>query len=167
MVTGAIDLYFDAPDPWWSAHAVYEVILIAAAMATSILLWRGWWQSRRGLAEAQRTLARHAVEREAWRAGAEAALAGFAHAVDDRFGEWGLTPTEREIALRLLKGHTHKRIAYETGRSERTVRQHAVTIYEKSGQAGRAELSAFFLEDLFLPQGEIETVAATAESVRV
>ena len=36
-------------------------------------------------------------------------------------------------------------------RSERTVRQHAVSVYRKSGLAGRAELSAFFLEDLLLP----------------
>jgi hypothetical protein len=32
-----------------------------------------------------------------------------------------------------------------------TVRQHAVAVYRKSGLAGRAELSAFFLEDLLLP----------------
>jgi hypothetical protein len=31
------------------------------------------------------------------------------------------------------------------------VRQHAVSVYRKSGLAGRAELSAFFLEDLMLP----------------
>jgi len=37
-------------------------------------------------------------------------------------------------------------------RSERTVRQHAVAVYRKSGLAGRAELSAFFLEDLLLPR---------------
>ncbi len=37
-------------------------------------------------------------------------------------------------------------------RSERTVRQHAIAVYSKSGLAGRAELAAFFLEDLLLPQ---------------
>jgi hypothetical protein len=31
------------------------------------------------------------------------------------------------------------------------VRQHAVAVYRKSGLAGRAELAAFFLEDLLLP----------------
>ena len=64
---------------------------------------------------------------------------------------WGLTSTEREIALLMLKGKSHKAIAYETGRSERTVRQHAVAVYQKSGLAGRAELAAFFLEGLALP----------------
>ena len=153
IVGGAIDLYFDAPDSWWSAHVIYEVTLIAVAVATSIVLWRGWWYSRRSLVEAEAALASHAAEREAWRASAAAALADFARAVDDRFAAWGLTPTERDVALRLLKGHSHKQIAFETGRSERTVRQHAVAVYHKSGLSGRAELSAFFLEDLLLPPG--------------
>jgi len=69
-------------------------------------------------------------------------------AVDERFDAWRLTGTERDIAVRLLKGHSHKQIAFETGRSERTVRQHAVAVYQKSGLAGRAELAAFFLDDL-------------------
>jgi DNA-binding NarL/FixJ family response regulator len=52
----------------------------------------------------------------------------------------------------LLKGHGHKQAAALTGRSERTVRQHAVSIYHKAGLSGRAELAAFFLEDLLLPR---------------
>jgi DNA-binding CsgD family transcriptional regulator len=155
MLGGALDLYLDAPDTWRSAHVIYEVGLIAAASLSSVVLWRGWWRSRQSLAESQRTLASHAAEREVWRASAEAALAGFARAVDERFHEWRLTPTEREVALRLLKGHSHKQIAFETGRSERTVRQHAVAVYQKSGLGGRAELAAFFLDDLLLPDSTI------------
>ena len=98
-VGSAIDLYFDELDTLWSAHALFELALIAVAMSSSIALWLGWWRSRRSLAEARRAMARHAAEREAWRAGAEAALAGFAQAMDDRFSVWGLTPTERDIAL--------------------------------------------------------------------
>jgi DNA-binding NarL/FixJ family response regulator len=56
------------------------------------------------------------------------------------------------VALLLLKGYGHKQVAARTDRSERTVRQHAVSVYSKSGQGGRAELAAFFLEGLMLPQ---------------
>lgn len=66
---------------------------------------------------------------------------------------WGWYAAERETALMLLKGHSHKRIGRLTGRSERTVRQHAVAVYRKSGCAGRSELAAFFLEGLLLPEG--------------
>lgn len=153
---GAIDLYFDAPDTWWSVHVFYEVALIAVEVAASVVLWRGWRRSRHMLVETRHVLETHDVEHAMWRASAEAALNGFARAIDERFSRWALTPTEREIALRLLKGHSHKQIAFETGRSERTVRQHAVAIYQKSGLGGRAELSAFFLDDLLLPSDRSE-----------
>ncbi len=51
----------------------------------------------------------------------------------------------------LLKGYSHKETASLTGRGERTVRQHAVSVYRKSGLSGRAELAAFFFEDMLLP----------------
>jgi hypothetical protein len=36
------------------------------------------------------------------------------------------------------------------------VRQHAAAVYKKGDLRGRAELSAFFLEDLMLPEGREE-----------
>jgi len=151
IVGGGIDLFLDAPDSWRSAHVIYEVALIIAAVATSVLLWHGWWRSRRALTATRHMLVENAAERDAWRASAESALAGLGRAIEERFSAWGLTPAEREVALLLLKGQSHKQIAYETSRSERTVRQHAVAVYQKSGLNGRAELAAFFLEDLMLP----------------
>lgn len=161
VVGGALDLYLDAPNSWRSAHVIYELGLIAAASVSSAVLWRGWWRSKQRLAESERTLARHDAEREEWRAKAEAALTGFARVVDERFDAWGLTGAERDIALRLLKGHSHKQIAFETARSERTVRQHAVAVYQKSGLGGRAELAAFFLDDLPLPSSGVAEPKAT------
>ena len=60
----------------------------------------------------------------------------------------------------LLKGYGHKEIAALTGRSERTVRQHAGVVYDKAGLAGRAELAAYFLHDLMLPEEQRETSGA-------
>lgn len=151
ILGGAIDLYLDAPDSWRSPHVLYEVVLILVAMLTSVVFWRAWWRSRQTLAATQQMLAERAAERDVWKASAETALAGLGRAIDGRFAAWGLTPTEREVALLLLKGRSHKQIAFATSRSERTVRQHAVAVYEKSGLGGRAELAAFFLEDLMLP----------------
>jgi len=34
---------------------------------------------------------------------------------------------------------------------DEVLRQHAVAVYQKSGLRGRAELAAFFLEDLAVP----------------
>jgi DNA-binding CsgD family transcriptional regulator len=152
IVGGAVDLWLDAPESWWSPHVLYELVLISGAVATSVALWSGWWRTRRSLAETRQALAVQEAERDAWRDSARQALEGLGRAMSDCFQAWGLSPAEREVALGLLKGRSHKAIAYETGRSERTVRQHAVAVYQKSGLGGRAELSAFFLEGVMLPE---------------
>lgn len=155
-VGGALDLAFDKPDKWLSAHVLFEVGMMAASLSFAVYLWRGWRRASRSLEATRRSFAsRHetlSAERDQWRASAQSALAGLGAAIDHQFEAWKLTPTEREVALLLLKGHGHKQIAGATQRGERTVRQHAVSVYQKSGLGGRAELSAFFLEDLLLPR---------------
>jgi DNA-binding CsgD family transcriptional regulator len=151
VVSGLIDLALDAPDSWRSFHVLYEVALIVGALVTTAALWYRWTRAERSLSTTRRALQERQAERDAWRASAERALLGLGAAIDDQLARWGLTSAEREVALLMLKGKSHKAIAYETGRSERTVRQHAVTVYHKSGLAGRAELAAFFLEGLALP----------------
>jgi DNA-binding CsgD family transcriptional regulator len=148
VMGGAVDLALDAPQDWTSFHVVYEVVLIAGALGLVIWLWRGWWKAEASAGALRRTLAERQAERDAWRARASRALEGFGQAVEEQFDAWRLTPAEREVALLLLKGHGHKQIAAATGRSERTVRQHAVSVYQKSRLQGRAELAGFFLEDL-------------------
>jgi DNA-binding CsgD family transcriptional regulator len=72
-------------------------------------------------------------------------------AIDRQLEAWGLTNAEREVAMLVLKGKTHKEIAVATDRSEKTVRQHAAAAYRKAGLGGRAELAAYFLTGLPMP----------------
>ena len=51
----------------------------------------------------------------------------------------------------LLKGLSHKEVAYARGVSEATARQQAGAVYKKAGLLGRHDLAAFFLEELALP----------------
>ncbi len=60
--------------------------------------------------------------------------------------------SERDVALLMLKGLSHREIAIARDTSERTIRQQAQAIYAKANLSGRAALSAFFLEDLLLPR---------------
>ena len=152
LVAGTADVVLDDPEDWRSGHVLYELVLIGAALVGVAWLWLGWWRSSGEVVRLQRSVAERLAERDAWRADAERALAGFGRAIDERFTVWQLTPAERDVALALLKGRSHKQIAAATGRSERTVRQHAIAVYQKSGLGGRAELAAFFLEDLMLPR---------------
>ena len=148
---GALDLALDRPARWLSFHTAYEIGLVLAALITASWLWTGWRQAEREGRALRRTLAERQAERDAWRADAERALADFSRAVDRQFSAWRLTPAEREVALDLLRGKSHKEIASGTGRSERTIRQHAAAAYRKAGVDGRSGLAGFFLDSLKLP----------------
>lgn len=91
------------------------------------------------------------LQGQRWRSESRALLNGLGAAIDAQFGRWNLTDAEREVALLLLKGLSTKEIAAVRAGSERTVREHAHSIYTKAGLTGRAALSAFFLEDLLAP----------------
>ena len=151
VIGGSIDLVLDQPQRWLSFHVVFEALMITGALLMATTLWLGWWRSARSADELRKALETQRSERETWRRGAEQVLKDFGRAVDAQFDLWGLTPTEREIALLLLKGYSHKAIARRTDRSDQTVRQHAGSVYRKAGVSGRAQLAAFFLEDLMLP----------------
>lgn len=151
---GTVDLVLDRPNTLWSFHVLFELSLLALVLGTVAYLWMGWRDARRVIARTQSELAARGAERDAWRARAEKILQGLGQEIDGQLREWGLTPVERETALLLLKGYGHKEIAALQEKSERTVRQHSVAVYRKSGLSGRAELSAFFLEDLLLPASD-------------
>ncbi|HEY0930564.1 MAG TPA: helix-turn-helix transcriptional regulator [Gemmatimonas sp.] len=155
VVSGVADLILDRPQTWRSWHVVFEVAVVVVSLGFAVVLWMGWWRTasalrgtRAALAATTRSLQERQAEQAAWQRAAEGECAGFGRAVDDQLMAWELTPTEREVAFLLLQGLGHKQIAARTGRSERTVRQHAVSVYRKSGIDGRAELSAFFLQGL-------------------
>jgi DNA-binding CsgD family transcriptional regulator len=134
-----------------STHAVLELALMGIALAAAAFF--GW--AFLGLRRRARLLVRDLdvaqAEADRWRRETEEVLRGLSAAVDRQFERWKLSSAEREVALLLLKGLAHKEIAELRHTSERTVRQQALALYRKAGLSGRAELSAFFLEDLLLP----------------
>ncbi len=157
-VLGTWDLLTDGARELNGPHGLIDLAFVAIAAISAWMLGRGWLGAERSLAGARasladvhRSLEHHRRERDAWRERAHTLLRGLGEALDRQFGAWGLTPAEKETALLLLKGYSHKEVASLTERSERTVRQHAIAVYRKSGLSGRAELAAFFFEDMLLP----------------
>jgi DNA-binding CsgD family transcriptional regulator len=161
----AIDLASDLGQGTSLRHALVEGGTIAIGLAGAV-----WMAARhRALAREARALARRADElasraseldarlatshREAerWRAEARDLIRGLGEAIDRQLEAWSLSPAEKEIALLLLKGLSHKEVAELRGVSEATVRQQARSIYRKAGLEGRHDLAAFFLEDLLGP----------------
>ena len=97
-------------------------------------------------------LARARHESGRWRETAKAHVTGLSQAIAAQFRSWGLTEAEADVAGLMLKGLAHKEIAALRSGSEATVRQHATGVYRKSGLTSRSQLTAYFLEDLLMPQ---------------
>ena len=125
-------------------------LIVTASVATAVLFTRVEDQE-----QAQKQMLRELemARREGteWRARVEDLMRGVGAAIDQQFDSWRLTSAEKDVALLLLKGLSHKEVAELRGRAERTVRQQALAVYRKSNLSGRASLAAYFLEDLLLP----------------
>jgi DNA-binding CsgD family transcriptional regulator len=145
---GVADIILDAPRGLFTVHVALEAGLVLISLGSALYLGRGWYHAQFVLDRVRSDMVAQEADRDAWRARARVLLEGLGAAINERLEAWKLTPVERQTAMLLLKGYSHKQIAYSTHRSERTVRQHAVAIYRKSGLRGRAELAAFFLDGL-------------------
>ena len=153
-----IDLITDLGDSATLAHVLLELAVFAIGFvgAGSIALrLRRSTRDAQDLREqaAQLTEALRVTRQEAaqWRRDAADLIAGLSAAIDAQLARWQLSPAEKEIALLLLKGLSHKEIAEIRSVSETTVRQQARSLYRKAGLSGRNDLAAFFLEDLLGP----------------
>ncbi len=84
-----------------------------------------------------------------WQQTARDAASGLGVVIEKQFDCWRLTKAERQVAELLLKGLAHKEIAELRQVGSATVRQQAQSVYRKAGVSGRADLAAWFIEDLF------------------
>lgn len=68
-----------------------------------------------------------------------------------QFDAWGLTASEQDVVIGMLKGLSFREIAGLRETREKTVRQQASAVYRKAGVASRNELAAWFFEDMLEP----------------
>ena len=129
---------------------------IAALISFGGAAWVLWQLKARAEAihSLSMDLAAAREDAQLWKAESAELLQGLSDAIDLQFTRWDLTPAEREVALLLLKGLSTREIASTRDTREATVRQQAQGVYRKANLEGRAELAAFFLEDLLAPHGE-------------
>ena len=78
-----------------------------------------------------------------------AASGQFHKLMHSRFEEWGLSPSEKDVALFTIKGLSNAEIAEARGKSVGTIKAQCNAIYRKAGVSGRAQLITHFIEDLF------------------
>lgn len=157
----AVDLVFDLSEGTTVLHVLAEggVVVVgllgAAAMARRLreVVRRELSAREEATALAERLKATEA-EAARWRGETLDLVSGLGAAIDRQFERWTLSPAEKEVALLLLKGLSHKEVAEARSITEATARQQARAVYKKAGLSGRHDLAAFFLEDLLLPAGD-------------
>ncbi len=137
-------------DLCFGATSCLAVLLLAARTGRLRILSRAWMEKT---ANESAVVSAEASE---WKLRAEQLQAGVSEEIDRRMSEWKLSEAEKEIGLLLMKGLSIREIGDVRGTSERTVRQQSLSIYAKAEVAGRAELSAYFMED-FLDRKESHT----------
>lgn len=150
----ALLLVWDLLSDLREGRAGFHLALEGAASLLT-LLGLGWfalqaWSIYRSARDLDQDLEAAQAEARRWRADAQHVLDGLGAALGQAFDRWRLSEAEREIALLLLKGLSHKEIAWQRRTSEGTVRQQALSIYRKAGLSGRSSLAGFFLEGLSL-----------------
>jgi DNA-binding CsgD family transcriptional regulator len=84
------------------------------------------------------------------------ASAAFMDLLQERFAEWALTPSERDVALFAIKGMTTAEIATLRSTSEGTVKAQTNAIYRKAGVSGRSQLLSLFIDDLMRDDGAVK-----------
>jgi DNA-binding CsgD family transcriptional regulator len=144
-----LDTWYDLRSGVASIHVYMEFICgLLGLLAIFVIWYRRIVPLEGALRSTEKNRLALEKELEGFRRSIAPYAANIRQEVERQFTAWGLTMAEKETAYLLLKGLSLKDIAQVRGVSEKTVKQHNLTIYQKSGLSGRAELSAFFLQDL-------------------
>jgi DNA-binding CsgD family transcriptional regulator len=138
-----------------------EVVLMGLVLSTGGWLWQAnvsregrLDEARSEITQLQQQLSRRtevlsSTQQQLSRQ--RSSTSGLSSVIEAQFSEWSLSGAEDEVGTLLLKGLSLKEISSIRETSERTTRKQAQAVYRKAGLSGRAELSAYFLEDLLAP----------------
>lgn len=146
------DLYNDFIEGVKGSHLLIELIIALAAATGTVVLMKDSIRKSHQLVQSREVILSREKEVEKWKLESQKYVQGLSVAIDAQLARWSLSPSEKEVALLLLKGLGLKEIAQLRNTAEKTVRTQSVSIYSKSGLSGRSELAAFFLEDILVPQ---------------
>lgn len=153
---------------WWIVTVILVVQAVCALFFVSDILFSVFgiyarpiaWQTREfleigaavglvlGLVLGAVALHRTARDRRLAEEKLRRASGAFMDLLNERFDDWGLTASERDVALFAIKGLNTAEIARLRNVAEGTVKAQTNAIYRKAGVSGRPQLLSMFIEDL-------------------
>lgn len=146
-----VDILTDTKEgvSWW--HISIEGIVALISLFGVFYLLKGTFTLKHSLENEKELSSKLLEESKMWKEKSKKYLDGLSFSIDEQLSKWELTKSEKEIAFLLLKGFSFKEIGEFRGTTEKTARSQSAVIYSKAGLSNRSQLSAFFLEDLLLP----------------
>lgn len=149
-----VDLVTDLSEGVEMWHVAIEGGVALVALVGIFFLLKGTFTLKNSLKREKELSDKLKQESSHWKESSKRFLDGLSFSIDKQLDNWELTKSEKEVAFLLIKGFSLKEIAEFRTTAEKTTRAQATAIYAKSGLSGRSQLSAFFLEDLLMPQTE-------------
>lgn len=131
-----------------TAHVWHEALLCSVAVVSLAWQIQVIFRKNRHIKLLGNELLETKKSWQEWKDKTHSSAVQIRQQIDQQFGLWELSHSEKDVALLLIKGLSMKEIAEIRETQEKTVRQQATVIYRKAGLSGRQELSAFFLEDI-------------------
>lgn len=157
-VLTVIDVIEDIIEGSSLAHIIPEVVIILATAMISTYLFLKFASNRyKRLTQAEISTIKAQNTAVEWQNKAKELTLGLSQAITKQLEEWKLTKAEQEIAFLLIKGMSVSEISEIRNTSSQTTRQQSSVIYKKSGVEGRAQLAAFFIEDILANLNPSET----------
>ncbi|ATH07099.1 hypothetical protein BIY24_03845 [Halobacteriovorax marinus] len=148
IFTGA-DIFHDINEGIEFSHLLHEALILAFSSLIIIFKLYKSLQSNRTILTLTNQANQATLEAHHFKNEIQKYKNGLVEAIGQQFKIWGLTDSEADVALLLIKGLSMKEIATTRGTSEATVRQQSSSIYQKSNLDNRNQLTSYFLEDLF------------------
>lgn len=130
------------------SHILEETVLVAICLGGLVYLWRRYFRFKTENIHMRREVGRLRDDLAAYKRETAHLIEELSARIESQLRSWGLTEAEQSVCMLALKGLSTKEIATARATAEKTISQQLTSIYGKSGLRGRAELAAFFLEDL-------------------
>jgi len=157
IVLVGLDLFTDFSSGGSMQHMWIEGLLLLLSGGVFVNGMRHLTAARKEIRTLQVDMEKLQSEKDRWHRETRQLMEGLSAKIEKQFAQWNLTPAETEVGFLLLKGLSLKEIADIRETRLKTVQQQSQAIYQKTGLASRAELAAFFLEDL-LPSKDPESL---------
>jgi DNA-binding CsgD family transcriptional regulator len=133
-------------------HIGPEILIVIGTVLTAVLALLHFGRMKERADDYAMQVGELEVKNQDWQKRTKSYAEGLAGEIDRQLALWDLTQAEKDITLLMLKGLSNRDIAEIRETSEHTIKQQSSAVYRKSGLGSRAELGAFFLEDLLTPR---------------